>query len=69
MKSQVISLTWEEQSINTLAGSETYTSALSIYKVLKNAAGMGQPGAEEASRELSNRFPRGKRKGEVVGGN
>ena len=50
----------------TLAGSEAYISALSIYKVLKNAAGMGQPGAEEAARELSNRFPRGRRKGEVV---
>ncbi len=50
----------------TLAGSEAYSSALSIYKVLKNAAGMGQPGAEEATRELRNRFPRGKRKGEVM---
>ncbi|MBI9064524.1 MAG: hypothetical protein JEZ14_21240 [Marinilabiliaceae bacterium] len=53
----------------TLAGSEAYTSALSVYKVLKNAARMGQPGAEEASRELSNRFPRGRRKGEVIGEN
>lgn len=47
-----------------VAGSEAYTTALSIYKVLKNAANMGQPGADEASKELSNRFPRGKRKNE-----
>ncbi|WP_320111528.1 hypothetical protein [Draconibacterium orientale] len=45
----------------TLAGSEAYSSALSIYKVMKNAAAMGQPGAEEAARELAMRFPRGKR--------
>ncbi len=53
----------------TMAGSEAYTAALSIYKVLKNAANMGQPGADEASRELSNRFPRGKRKGEAIQNN
>jgi len=29
--------------------------------VLKNAADMGQPGAENAARELASRFPRGKR--------
>lgn len=45
----------------TLAGSEAYSSALSIYKVMKNAASMGQPGAEEAVSDLANRFPRGKR--------
>ncbi|WP_321375896.1 hypothetical protein [uncultured Draconibacterium sp.] len=45
----------------TIAGSEAYTSALSIYKVLKNAASMGQPGAETAVNELGERFPRGKR--------
>ncbi|QGY43759.1 hypothetical protein GM418_08840 [Maribellus comscasis] len=44
-----------------LAGSEAYISSLSVYKVLKNAAGMGQPGAEEAVAELAARFPRGKR--------
>lgn len=47
-----------------LAGSEAYGSALSIYKVMKNAAAMGQPGAEEAVQELANRFPRGKRRTE-----
>jgi len=52
-----------------LAGSEAYTASLSIYKVLKNAATMGQPGADEATKELSNRFPRGKRKGESVQNN
>lgn len=46
----------------TIAGSEAYLSALSVYKVLKNAASMGQPGAEEAAAELGNRFPRGRRK-------
>lgn len=45
----------------TLAGSEAYSSSLSIYKVLKNAASMGEPGAAEASTELKNRFP-GKKK-------
>ncbi|KJF41883.1 hypothetical protein LH29_23420 [Draconibacterium sediminis] len=45
----------------TLAGSEAYSSALSIYKVLKNAAAMEQSGAEEAVNDLANRFPRGKR--------
>lgn len=45
----------------TLAGSEAYSSSLSIYKVLKNAASMGQSGAAEASAELKNRFP-GKKK-------
>lgn len=45
----------------TLAGSEAYGSALSIYKVIKNAASMGQPGAVEAAAELKNRFP-GKRR-------
>ncbi|MBI9060632.1 MAG: hypothetical protein JEZ14_01505 [Marinilabiliaceae bacterium] len=53
----------------TLAGSEAYTASLSIYKVLKNAASMGQPGADEASKELSTRFPRGKRKGESIQNN
>lgn len=53
----------------TLAGSEAYTASLAIYKVLKNAANMGQPGADEASKELSNRFPRGKRKGESIQNN
>jgi len=48
----------------TLAGSEAYSSALSIYKVLKNAASMGQPGAAEATSELKSRFP-GKRKSAV----
>ncbi|MCY1721408.1 hypothetical protein OU798_13715 [Prolixibacteraceae bacterium Z1-6] len=46
----------------TIAGSEAYTTALSVYKVLKNAASMGQPGAEKAVSELGERFPRGKRK-------
>ncbi|MCZ4695515.1 hypothetical protein DWB61_11635 [Ancylomarina euxinus] len=46
----------------TLAGSQAYSSALSIYKVLKNAASMGQPGAKEATSELKNRFPRAKKK-------
>ena len=46
----------------TIAGSEAYSTALSVYKVLKNAASMGQPGAEKAAEELGNRFPRGKRK-------
>ena len=41
----------------TLAGSEAYSSSLSVYKVLKNAACMGQPGAAEASYELRSRFP------------
>ena len=44
-----------------LAGSEAYISTLSVYKVLKNAAAMGQPGAEEAVSELAARFPKGKR--------
>lgn len=49
----------------TLAGSQAYSSALSIYKVLKNAANMGQPGAKEAANELKNRFPRAKKKSET----
>lgn len=48
----------------TLAGSEAYSAALSIYKVLKNAAAMGQPGAKEAANELKNRFPRARKKTE-----
>lgn len=44
-----------------IAGSEAYASALSVYKVLKNAATMGQPGAAQAVEELGKRFPRGKR--------
>jgi hypothetical protein len=45
----------------TLAGSEAFSSSLSIYKILKNAAAMGQPGAAEATADLSNRFPGKKR--------
>ncbi|MCT4648388.1 MAG: hypothetical protein N4A74_25605 [Carboxylicivirga sp.] len=47
---------------STIAGSEALHSGLSIYKIMKNAAAMDQPGAKEAAKELSNRFPRGKRK-------
>ena len=50
----------------TLAGSEAYSSALSIYKVFKNAASMGQAGAKEAANELKNRFPRTRKKTEKV---
>lgn len=45
----------------TLAGSEAFSSSLSIYKVLKNAAVMGQSGASEAAADLGSRFP-GKKK-------
>lgn len=58
---QLERITNELDDSMTLAGSEAYSSALSIYKVLKNAASMGEPGAEEAVSELGNRFPRGKR--------
>nr|WP_321358424.1 hypothetical protein [uncultured Draconibacterium sp.] len=58
---QLQRLTGELEDSMLLAGSEAYSSALSVYKVLKNAADMGQPGAETAARELANRFPRGKR--------
>jgi hypothetical protein len=44
-----------------LAGSEAFTSSLSIYKVLKNAAVMGQSGASEAAADLGSRFPGKKR--------
>jgi hypothetical protein len=54
-------ITNEIDSTMTLAGSEAFSSSLSIYKVLKNAASMGQPGAAEAVSELKNRFP-GKKK-------
>ena len=59
-------LTTEIDDTMTLAGSEAYSAALSIYKVLKNAASMGQPGAKEASIELKNRFPRARKKTEKV---
>lgn len=59
---QLQRLVTEMDDSMTLAGSEAYSSALSIYKVLKNAATMGQPGAEDAAKELASRFPRGKRK-------
>ncbi|MCY1718956.1 hypothetical protein OU798_01295 [Prolixibacteraceae bacterium Z1-6] len=59
---QLERITNELDDSMTLAGSEAYSASLSIYKVLKNAATMGQPGAEEAVAELANRFPRGKRK-------
>ncbi|MFA8434546.1 MAG: hypothetical protein ACEPOZ_08530 [Marinifilaceae bacterium] len=49
-----------------LAGSEAYTSALAIYKVLKNAANLGQPGAEEAAKELRYRFPQRRKKEEEI---
>ena len=51
----------------TLAGSEAYSTALSIYKILKNAENMGQPGAAEANAELKKRFPRGKKNTEPIG--
>ncbi len=54
-------ITNEIDDTMTMAGSEAYSSSLSVYKVLKNAASMGQPGAAEASYELRNRFP-GKKK-------
>ncbi|WP_346857998.1 hypothetical protein [uncultured Draconibacterium sp.] len=59
---QLQRLTAEMDDSMLIAGSEAYTSSLSIYKVLKNAAAMGQPGAKQAADDLSNRFPRGKRK-------
>jgi hypothetical protein len=59
-------LTNEIDDTMTLAGSEAYSSALSIYKILKNAATMGQPGAKEAAAELKNRFPRARKKTEPV---
>lgn len=58
---QLHRLTSELDDSMILAGSEAYSSTLSVYKVLKNAAAMGQPGAEDAARDLANRFPRGKR--------
>lgn len=58
---QLQRLTSELNDSMILAGSEAYSSTLSVYKVLKNAADMGQPGAENAARELVSRFPRGKR--------
>lgn len=58
---QLDRITKELDDSMTIAGSEAYTSSLSIYKVLKNAASMGQPGAEKAVEELGKRFPRGKR--------
>ena len=59
---QLERITDELNDSMTIAGSEAYSTALSVYKVLKNAASMGQPGAEEAAKELANRFPRAKRK-------
>ena len=59
---QILRLSTEMEDSMLIAGSEAYSSALSIYKVLKNAASMGQPGAEQAAEELAKRFPRGKRK-------
>ncbi|BAX78543.1 hypothetical protein [Labilibaculum antarcticum] len=58
-------ITNEIDDTMTLAGSEAYSASLSVYKVLKNAASMGQPGAAEASAELKNRFP-GKKKTVVI---
>ncbi|WP_319482494.1 hypothetical protein [uncultured Draconibacterium sp.] len=58
---QLQRLTSELDDSMILAGSEAYSSTLAVYKVLKNAADMGQPGAENAARELASRFPRGKR--------
>ena len=54
-------ITNEIDSTITLAGSEAFSSSLSIYKVLKNAAVMGQAGASEATADLSSRFPGKKR--------
>jgi hypothetical protein len=57
-------LTNEIDDTMTLAGSEAYSAALSIYKVVKNASAMGQSGAKEAADELKNRFPRARKKKE-----
>ncbi|WP_461633369.1 hypothetical protein [Labilibaculum euxinus] len=61
----LLRITNELDDTMTLAGSEAYSSALSIYKVLKNAANMGQAGAQEATDSLKSRFP-GKRKSAVI---
>ncbi|BAX81659.1 cytochrome P450 family protein [Labilibaculum antarcticum] len=61
----LLRITNELDDTMTMAGSEAYSSALSIYKVLKNAANMGQAGAQEASDDLKSRFP-GKRKSAVI---
>jgi hypothetical protein len=61
----LLRITNELDDTMTLAGSEAYSSALSIYKVLKNAANMGQAGAQEASDDLKSRFP-GKRRSAVA---
>ncbi|PXX98886.1 hypothetical protein DF185_16050 [Marinifilum breve] len=57
-------ITNEIDDTMVLAGSEAYASSRVIYKVLKNAAAMGQPGAAEAVEELKKRFP-GTRKKET----
>ena len=62
MHTPLTRLTHEIDDTMTLAGSEAYSAALAIYKVLKNAASMGQAGAQEAAIELKNRFPRAKKK-------
>ncbi len=62
----LLRITNEIDDTMTLAGSEAYSSALSIYKVLKNAANMGQAGAKEASDDLKSRFPGKKRSAVTV---
>lgn len=46
----------------TLAGSEAYACSRTIYKVMKSAASLGQPGAAEAAKELGKRFPTTRKK-------
>lgn len=46
----------------TLAGSEAYACSRTVYKVMKNAASLGQPGAAEAAKELGKRFPTTRKK-------
>lgn len=40
-----------------LAGSEAYRTSLMVYSLMKNAAKMGHPGAQDKLDELSKRFP------------
>lgn len=48
-----------------MAGSEAYRTSLIVYSLMKNAAKMGHPGAQDKLNELSKRFPgRGSRKEE-----
>ena len=48
-----------------LAGSEAYRTSLIVYSLMKNAAKLGHPGAQDKLNELSKRFPgRGSKKEE-----